>query len=275
MRRKKILVPVNIESCTVEFLVAAAQLASSIHARISFVSVMEQDKEYEGEDKSVLQKRREVEVELSKIVNSSFKDKKPEFDIIVTQGNFSRRIMQMAGDLNVSLIAMQTREALKFKPVMPLLVVPILFFEEIISLPKQLFLPIHLDNHFRKRVEESSEAALLLNLNLHMTLYVNSYQHEDKNLAIRQELMAAAEEKGVLCSCTINAWNFQSGTLLAHILRGHVEGLPIISCEEFEKISLNPGLFQIWQSRISLLIPNIKTVEPGIRPQIQHNINNN
>ncbi len=117
--RRRILVPVDFSAQSDAALLYAGNLAKSRNEMISCIYVIEDYEDDHGrltpmENKHKI--RREAEQELSERINSVLnKDYNIDFELIITSGKVSEKILEKAMDLNVEMIVMGKSNSSKHK----------------------------------------------------------------------------------------------------------------------------------------------------------------
>ena len=255
MSRKKILVPVDIHEDSTDLLLYAGSLASAIQARISCVAIMEDSSKLANSDKGLSLRRRSVELELSKIVNKSFKQGKPEFDIIVTKGEYASRILQMTNDLGIDLMVVKSHDYDVLKPMLAQLASAIIVVRNSTAPSKQLVLLLNLDGSYHMKIQDSINTALLLNANLKVISYTCLTTNEDKCKEKLYDIKNMVEQKNVACVTSFNTWNSESETFLEDLMVELDGELILLTFDELEKLESMAGLSDLLQTSNTLIIP--------------------
>lgn len=255
MSRKKILVPVDINQDSTELLLYAGSLASAIHARLSCVAIMDDQPDFEVQENGLLPQRRKVEMELSKIVNENFKQGKPEFEIIVTKGDYASRILQMTNDLGIDLMVVKSLDFGVLKPIMAQLASAFIIVHNSTVPSKQLVLPVNLDASYYIKIQDSIDIAQLLNANLKIMSYTYYATNEDKYKEKLYDIKSMVERENVACVTTFSKWNIESGAFLEDLLSGLDGELPLLTFDELEELESLSGLSEYLQSSNSVIVP--------------------
>jgi nucleotide-binding universal stress UspA family protein len=258
MSRKKILVPVDIHKDSTELLLYAGSLASTMQGRISCVAIMDDTHDSTGQENDLSIERRKVELELSKIVNENFKQGKPEFDIIVSKGEYSSRILQMTNDLGIDLMVVKAIDFDVLKPILAQIASAFIVVHNSKAPSKQLVLAVNLDASYYMIVQESIEIAQLLNANLKVISYTCSTTNEDKYKEKLYDIKNMVERENVACLTSFSKWNSKPGSFLEDLLLELDGELPLLTFDEMEELESITGLSEYLQSSNAVLVPTKK-----------------
>jgi len=258
MNRKKILVPLDIYANSADLLLYSGSLAYTMQARISYVAIIDDKPNYAEQENELSNQRRNVEIELSKIVNENFKHGKPEFDIIVTKGEYVTRILQMTNDLNIDLIVSKFLDFDVLKPILSQLASAFIIVHNSKLPPKQLALPVNLDASYYMKIQDSIEIAKLLNANLKLVTYTYSDTNEDKYKEKLYDIKNIVEQENVACVTSFNKWNPESESFLEDLLPELNGELPLLMFDEWLELESLDGLSEFLQSSNSVIIPTKK-----------------
>ena len=109
MNRKRILLPVDFDTRSDSALEFARHISTPLNAMISCLYVIEDQKFQSNKHanrEAKLKQRRDVENQLSEKVNSILNGSKTPFELIVTSGKVSEKVLEKAVDLNAQLIVL-------------------------------------------------------------------------------------------------------------------------------------------------------------------------
>jgi nucleotide-binding universal stress UspA family protein len=258
MSRKKILVPIDIHEDSADLLFHAGSLASIIHGRISFVTVMEDSLGDFNQKNGLLLQRRIIEMELSKIVNKNFNQSKQDFDIIVTKGDYASRILQMNNDLGVDLILVNSNVLDTLKPILSQLASVFIFMQNTTAPLKQLILPVNLDTNYKQKIQDSIEIAKLLNANLKVFSYTYSNANEEIYKEQLYKIKNLIERENVACVISYNKRTSESVSFMDNLLLDLDNALPLLTIEDLEDFKLSVELQDFIHAKKFVLITSKK-----------------
>ena len=215
MIRKKILVPVNFDQESDAALNYAGILARTINGMITCLHVIEERGSSPKKSSSGItqqQIRREAEQRLAVQVNSIITDKYIPFEIIVSEGEVDKKIIEKASDLNATFIIMgrSVKQELKKYPngsytyyVITHAKIPVITVKENKQDSiGQIVLPLDLSKPLEHKINRAIEMAGVFNAVINI-LSILSYdlvskekKYETRLKEIRKEIM----KLGITCS---------------------------------------------------------------------------
>ncbi len=230
MRRKKILVPVDISRDTANLLMNAGRLAQDIQGRLSCLAVIDDSEVLDEADSA--QQRRKVEIELSQRVNAHFTQGKPEFDIIVTRGKASERIVQISGNLNIDLLIMQANHLPALSQALFELKIPsVILFGQLLS-GTTLLLPVNLNASYYQNIQDSIDICLLLNASLKVVSYIDTPNRAKLYKEKVDDIKRLVEKENVPCMTTMRKNPGDGELILKDLLQTDTDSIPILWADE-------------------------------------------
>ncbi len=232
MSRKKFLVPIDFSQDSSELLQYAGSIAENSHGRISCVNVMPEIAHQE-DPRNEQQLRRNVELELAKVTTEVFTHKQPEFDIIVTKGDFVQRILGMTKELEINLIITQVTDIKLLSSLHTDVEVPIIILNNKTEKLNELVLPINLDESDYQKIQKSIDVANLLNVQIKVvaftTLLVNEYKGK------LNDIKNMIEKENIACTISFIKPNEKLSVLLEDLEISTSESL-LLTFSEFSDI---------------------------------------
>jgi hypothetical protein len=199
MSKKRILMPVDIHYDSSELLRFAGNIANNIQGRlncVSVMSVMKNSKNLSSDSKL----RRFVEIEMAKATTGIFKYSKPEYNIIVTKGDFASRLLSMVRELNIDLIIASMRIVKEFTFLFSELDIPLILFNFRSERIDKLVFPINLDVDYFHKIQKGIDVAILLGSYMkiigHGSTSVHSIEYNEKLVEIKKLI----EKENVACT---------------------------------------------------------------------------
>lgn len=273
MNRKKILVHVETKKDATELLLFARTLAVSLQARVSCVAVMDDIPGYDEHDFIIAKQRRKIELRLAHLANKVFDKGKPEFDIIVTKGDFSKRLLEMTRDLGFDLMVIPVEQFADIKPLLHQLALPVIFFRLNKGAGKELVLPVNLDKSYYKKIQESIDIALLLNANLHVIAYSDARYNEHKYQEKLKDIKLMVEKENITCITSFYSWNLGSEAIMSNVFSILENRILLFDTDDFDKIISDTEIFNLWLSANSILMPSAKKLLQQAAVKTAHSFN--
>lgn len=203
MSLTKILLPIDINHDSTLLLKYACSIANDINARITCVYVMEDVSEPLNNFDKPQEKRRKAEIKLSEIVNEALQNENVSYDIIITKGKFSQRIINISNELNSSLIIMNYSNILPINKIVSKSGVPILLVSEKNPLLcRNILLPFNLEFPFHYKLQKALNLARVLNSSLNTLSFVaNGYNSANpkKYKAALNTIEEFVEKENISC----------------------------------------------------------------------------
>jgi hypothetical protein len=234
---------------------------------------MEDQPDFEVQENGLLPQRRKVEMELSKIVNENFKQGKPEFEIIVTKGDYASRILQMINDFGIDLMVVKSLDFGVLKPIMAQLASAFIIVHNSTVPSKQLVLPVNLDTSYYMKIQDNIEIAQLLNANLKVISYTCSTTNEHKYKEKLYDIKNMVERENVACVTSFNKWNSESGSFLEDLLLELDGELLLLTFDELEELGWTAELLDYVQKSNAVIVPTKKKYLQKAQPikQLSYN----
>lgn len=199
MSREKILVPVDLEEDSSGLLRFAENIAKNIHGRISCVNVMSMQDNSTDISKNI-ETRRCIEMKLAKTTTESFSKNKPEFDIIVTKGDFEARLVTMVEELGIDLVVTQTQDPISIKKLHSVLCVPIVIFKGLEDNIRQLVLDLNLHEKYYYKIQSCIDIVTLLNAQIKVLTHSPAKIFENKYKETIDDIKLMIEKENIACS---------------------------------------------------------------------------